>query len=450
MALHNTSNQKLSILRFLIPSFCGILLFLVPCSIGSNYMVIITFLSRLILYLVHDYLPYILLSFFWGVALLTLWVIFVKPAWTIKSPWIRENFVVGQLSLLLRILSALWVSLVFFQVGPQVIIRETTGRFVLYKLLPTLLINMVVSAFFLPFLLDFGLLEFIGTLIEPIMRPLFRLPGRAAINCLVAWIGDGSVGTFIAMQEYKKKYYNDQEVSIIVTSFSAVSITFCLSMLAQVHLENYFLAFYGTVILSSLLAALILPRIPPLSWKNSQPITPTHATPIEKEAVASRWQRAILEAKQKAAQQSSLSIISLSNFKKMTGMITSLFPSIMIIGGASLVVANYTSFFSILGRPFIFILDLLRIPESAAVAKVIFVGFADMFIPAVMIAHVSNPMTRFIVVCLAVSQLVYLSELGALLIGSRSPLNFWDILLIFLLRTLITLPIIVLFAHYIF
>ena len=59
-------------------------------------------------------------------------------------------------------------------------------------------------------------------------------------------------------------------------------------------------------------------------------------------------------------------------------------------------------------------------------------------------------MTKFIVACVSVTQLVYMSEVGGLLLGSKIPVNLKDLILIFLERTLVTLPVIVLIANLLF
>jgi nucleoside recognition membrane protein YjiH len=43
-----------------------------------------------------------------------------------------------------------------------------------------------------------------------------------------------------------------------------------------------------------------------------------------------------------------------------------------------------------------------------------------------------------------------MSEVGALLIGSKIPVNAWELFIIFLLRTLVTLPVIAGMAHLFF
>lgn len=73
-----------------------------------------------------------------------------------------------------------------------------------------------------------------------------------------------------------------------------------------------------------------------------------------------------------------------------------------------------------------------------------------MLLPSVLIANVTNDMTRFVVAAVSVCQLIYLSEVGALLIASKIPVNIKEIFLIFIERTLITLPIVAIIARFLF
>ena len=125
-------------------------------------------------------------------------------------------------------------------------------------------------------------------------------------------------------------------------------------------------------------------------------------------------------------------------------------PIVMAIGTIALIIAEYTPFFSWLGIPFIPLLELLQIPEAEAASETILVGFADMFLPAILIESVTSDMTRFIIACLSVTQLIYMSEVGGLLLGSKIEVNMKQLFTIFLLRTIIALPIIVLIAHFLF
>lgn len=74
------------------------------------------------------------------------------------------------------------------------------------------------------------------------------------------------------------------------------------------------------------------------------------------------------------------------------------------------------------------------------------VGFTDMFIPALLITEVRSVKTKFIIGVLSLIQIIYLTEVGTIIIKSEILLNLWKLFLIFMERTLIAIPLIVLFA----
>ena len=125
-------------------------------------------------------------------------------------------------------------------------------------------------------------------------------------------------------------------------------------------------------------------------------------------------------------------------------------PVVMAFGLIALMIAEGTPFFQWLGIPFIPILEWMQVPEAAEASQTILIGFADMFLPAIIGSSIASEMTRFIIGALSITQLIYMSEVGGLLLGSKVPVSFKDLAIIFLLRTIITLPVIVLLAHLFF
>ena len=117
----------------------------------------------------------------------------------------------------------------------------------------------------------------------------------------------------------------------------------------------------------------------------------------------------------------------------------------------ALIIATYTPIFRILGLPFVPILQLLQVPEALAASQTLVIGFADMLLPSIVASTtISSEMTRFIIAAVSVTQLVYMSEVGGVLLGSKIPVNIKDLIIIFIERTLITLPVIVLIANIIY
>ena len=134
----------------------------------------------------------------------------------------------------------------------------------------------------------------------------------------------------------------------------------------------------------------------------------------------------------------------------MLGLWLGVIPIIMVRRHISFSGISSNTIFDIMGKPFLPILKLLQVPEAEATSGTMVVGFADMVVPSILAAEISNPMTKFIVAAVSVTQLIYMSETGAVILGTNLPVTLLDLFILFLERTLITLPIIVLFAHIIF
>jgi len=54
-----------------------------------------------------------------------------------------------------------------------------------------------VGAIALSFLVGYGVLEFIGLLMQPIMRPIFKTPGKSAVDAVASFVGSYSLGLLI-------------------------------------------------------------------------------------------------------------------------------------------------------------------------------------------------------------------------------------------------------------
>ena len=304
----------------------------------------------------------------------------------------------------------------------------------------------------MPLLLDFGLLEFVGALLTKVMRPLFKIPGRAAVDCFTSWIGDGTLGVMLTCNQYEGGYYSAREASVIATTFSAVSITFSIVVLSQVDLMQYFGVYYLLICLIGVVCAIIVPRIPPLSLKKDTYLVEGKAMP---ESIPSQYKSSIQYgtdlALKRVQEHKGIGQFIENGMKNAVGMWFGVLPSVMAIGTIALALANNTPIFEILGKPFLPLLNLLQVPEALDASKTMIVGFTDMLTPSIIAsADITSVMTKFIVAVVSVTQLLYLSEVGGLILGSKLPVKLWELFVIFLERTIISLIIVCPLAHLIF
>lgn len=437
---------------FFIPSLLGLFLFMAPISYEGDITIPVAILAKGLIALLNDYLIPIVTIIISFMAVASLLYRAVKPSFIKNNIFLDRLFNPSLLWLIVRIIGGLAVIMTYYHLGPKAVWEENTGGFILEGLLPTLFSVFIFAGLLLPLLMNFGLLELVGTLLSKVMRPIFNLPGRSAIDCMASWLGDGSVGILLTSKQYDNKFYTQREAAVVGTTFSAVSITFSLVVLAQVRLEAYFLPFYGSICLAGIVAAIIIPRLPPLSRKKdlfvdgSAPEKDIDLVPDNHNAFS--W--GLNLALKKASQVTSVKKVLNDGLENAVDMVFGVLPVVMGLGTVALIVAEYTSFFSILGTPFVPYLELLGIPEAAAASETMMVGFADMFLPAIIISSVDSEITRFVIAAMSVTQLIYMSEVGALLLGSRIPVNFIELFIIFILRTLITLPVIAGVAHLVF
>jgi len=442
--LSTKKEKKLKAWKVLIPSIIGICLFMIPVVQGTNVTIPIAALSGILLDMLNSTISLILVS---TLTLSSLGMIGYKLGLkrNFKNSAYADLFDPSPIWAIVRIAGTVFGLMTYFKVGTDILWSGNTGGLILFDLMPTLFSVFLFAGMFLPLLMDFGLLELTGTLLSGIMRPLFKLPGRASIDCIASWLGDGTIGILLTSKQYEEGFYSEREAAVIGTTFSAVSITFSLVVISQVGLSHMFLPFYGTVLITGIIAAIIMPRIAPLNKKSN---TYTSNKPASEEGLSFNegWQMALKKADSNASFKKILS----GGVKNVLDMWLGVLPVVMAMGTGALIIAEYTPLFTWLGLPFVPLLEILGVPEAQAASETILVGFADMFLPSVLAASIQSEMTRFIIACLSVTQLIYMSEVGGLLLGSKIPVTLGELIVIFIERTLISLPIIVLISHFLF
>ncbi|WP_425288576.1 YjiH family protein [Salibacterium halotolerans] len=440
------SQTEASPLRFLFFSAIGIFLFMIPMRIDGEITIPVAFLADLLGGWAGPVLP-AAASLFMGIAAVGSLIAAVRPP---QGGFMNSLFAVDLSWLVIRLLGFILSIIVLFDLGPEWLISSATGGLLLEDLIPLLVTVFLFAGIFLPFLLQFGLLEFCGAVLSPIMRPLFTLPGRSSIDCAASWLGDGTIGVLLTNKQYEQGHYSKREAAVIGTTFSVVSITFSIVILSDMNLTAYILPYYITIVAAGFVAALIMPRIPPLSRKkdvyaDGGSVSREQPRPDSMNV----FQYGFREASRTAAGNKVSSILT-GGVKNVLDMWIGVLPVVMALGTTAVVIAENTPFFAVIGSPFVPLLDLLQVPEAVKASETMLVGFADMLLPSILGAGIESELTRFVIAALSVTQLIYMSEVGGLLLASKLPISFIDLVLIFLERTIITLPVIIGCAHLIF
>lgn len=440
-----------NIIKFIIPSLLGLFLFLYPLPTEDGFTIPIAFLAGMLEGAIENYLSLIMMIVILLTAIFTILAKLGGKSSFKRFPFLHQLFYTTWFWTITRFLAAVFAVMVYFQIGPEFVYNEDTGGMLLDSLLHTLFVTFLFAGLFLPFLTNFGLLEFFGGIMRNIMRPLFRLPGRASVDSLASWVGDATIGVLLTNKQYEEGYYTKREAAIISTTFSVVSITFTLVILQEVNLEYMFLPFYLTILIAGGAAAFIMPRIPPLSrmpntYINGKERTNDEKIPESDNVITYGFKNAV----KRAEKETSFRTFFVDGGKNILDMWFGVTPVVMAFGTIAVMIAEYTPLFQWLGMPFVPILELMQIPFAHEASETMLIGFADMFLPAILITGVEAEITRFIIAALSVTQLIFMSEVGGLILGTKIPVSFRHLAVIFLLRTVITLPIITVIAHILF
>ena len=435
--------------KFLIPSLVGAFLFVTPINQNGNLTIPIAVVANKLL----DFMGSATLTIIWALISISAIVTVLHKTVGIgilkRNPKLDSLFSVKKFWFVVRMIGFVFANMIFFDLGPDFIIGDATGGLVINDLIPILVCVFLLAGILLALLLNYGLLDFMGALLIRLMRPVFNLPGRSALDCVASWLGDGSIGVLLTSKQYEEGFYSKREATVIATTFSAVSITFSLVVISQVGLEHMFLPFYLVVSFAGIVAAVIVPKLPPLSRVPDSYYTGvSHREDIPDGMTPSRY--GIKLALEKAGRAPGLKGFFKEGIENVFEMWFGTLPVILAMGTLALIIAEFTPVFRVLGIPFIPIYNLLQIPEAELASQTVIVGFADMFLPSVIATSVESELTRFVVAATSVTQLIYMSEIGSIIMGSKIPVSLKNLFIIFIERTIVTLPVIALFAHLIF
>lgn len=451
--LEQSSNIS-KFLKFFIPSLLGLFLFIIPLPFGKMFNIAdvspvnigVGFISELLKLSISNYIPTICLVIIVGSAVLSL----LAKVINIKNEFLKNILDVPAFWLFFRVVGAVFMIMIYIGVGPEFIISEDTGHVIL-GIMPSLIALFLIAGFLLPLVLDFGLMDFFGTMISKFMKTLFLVPGRASVDTLSSWLGDATLGIMITNTQYKQGFYTKKESCIIAVCFSLVSLPFSTVIADQLGFMDKFVPFYLTVCAASLACALILPRIYPLCKIKNETY---NNIPYQEEEVSEEgglFKQGIVNAIKRAEKAPTINTIIVNGLKNIIDIYISLIPLVLAWGTISLALAEFTPVFTWISYPIILVLELLKIPNAAEAAPAVLVGFTDMFIPSVMVSGEGfAEITKFIIGALSISQLVYMTETGAVILKSEIPLKLKDLIILFLIRTTISLLVITPIAHMLF
>jgi len=333
----------------------------------------------------------------------------------------------------LKVVGVITALMAFFSVGPALLFEKDMLPFLFGKLVVPVGLIVPVGAIFLAFLIGFGLLELVGVLLQPVMRPIFKTPGKSAIDAVASFVGSYSIGLLITNRVYKAGQYSAKEAAIIATGFSTVSATFMVIVAKTLGLMDIWnLFFWSTLILTFVVTAITV-RLRPLSQlDDTKPVADETNNDIP------RLTQAINEGIQVADKSEPVFSSIIKNLKEGLLMAMSILPSIMSVGLIGLLLAKYTPVFEWLGILFYPFAWVVQLPDPMLVSKAAATGLAEMFLPA-LIASKADFVSRFVIGQISISSILFFSASIPCILSTEIPISVKQILVVWFQRTVITL-----------
>lgn len=350
----------------------------------------------------------------------------------------------------LRVLGLIVGLMIAFNIGPAWLFDPSMGPYLWDKLITPVSLLVPIGSVFLALLVSYGLLEFVGVLMQRVMRPVFHTPGRSAIDAVASFVGSYSLGLLVTNRIYNEGKYTKKEAAIIATGFSTVSVTFMVVIANTLDLMDHWLLLFWTAFVITFLATLITIRIRPLKSMSNE--YAENAVPKPEEIITTnRVQSAWKEAMDTADSAPTFFVNILDNLKDGLRMVMSILPTILSIGLLGLVLAEYTLFFDLIGYIFLPVTYLMQAPEPLLTAKAAAVSISEVFLPALLIADAGvDVATRFIVAVVSVSAVLFFSAMIPCILATDIPIRIRDLVIIWFQRVVISLILVIPFANWLF
>lgn len=436
-AVSNTSNSK-SILYFIVWSLLGSFIFFIPVHLNGTTTIPLDHILTAIQTSVPWFGPFF--------ALLVIIVGGILPFY--DKTWKRDT-VTGILSVL-KLLGIGAGFMAYFSLGPGWLLEEDVLPFLWTKVAVPVAIIVPLGSIFLTFILCYGLLEFIGVLMRPIMRPVWKLPGRAAVDAVTSFVGSFAIAMFMTNRIFKEGKYTKREAANILTGFSSVSASFMVIVARTLGLMDGWNMFFWTTLLVTYLVSAITARIYPLKSVRDEYFQGTGQAERKQEGnLILNALRAGLSA---ASRSGSLHGNIWINFKDGMTMTFRLISIIISVGLISFVLAKRTPVFEFIGYIFYPITYLTQLPDPGIVAEAAAVAGAEMFIPSAIVAGMESValMSKFVVGVVSISIILFFSGSIPCILSTDVGLSLKHLVIIMLERVALTLLIAAPIAHFLF
>ncbi|WP_020007139.1 YjiH family protein [Salinicoccus albus] len=418
-----------SMWRFFLYSAIGVICFFVPVTLFDSNSILLDHFVTLVTNVFGEPIKYY-----------TLLVIMIGTVY----PFITKEWNRSLVDIVITLFKVLGVGvgvMIVFEIGPAFVLREDIGPFLYNSLAINLSILIPVGGAVLGLLVGYGLLVFIGVIMEPVMRPVFKTPGRSAIDAVASFVGSYSIGLLITNRVYKDGLYSRKEAMIIATGFSTVSATFMIVIGRTLGLMDHWNLFFWTTLIVTFTVTALSVRIPPL--RNEADYYYNGEDHSEKEDFeGNRFRYAWYKAKQQSFESEPLIKNIMKNLSDAFKMTMTVVPTILSIGLLGLFIVEYTEIIYWISFIFYPVLYIFPLQDAPLLAEAVTVSIIEMFLPSLLVVEAGIEI-RFITAVISVSCIIFFSALVPCILATDINMKIWKMVAVWFVRAVLSLIIII-------
>ncbi len=419
-------SKALIVTKFTVCSLIGIFMFFVTIPYNGKSSIPLDHLTTIIRTALGDSQKYVVLLIMIAGSILP----FAKKTWN-KSA-INIFFTV------FKILGVIFGVMYIWRLGPAFLYEnKDLFPFLFDTLCCSLAFLIPLGSLFLAFLTDYGLMEFIGVFMQPLMRKIWKTPGRSAVDAVASFVGSYSLALLITDKVYQSGRYTKKEAAIIATGFSTVSATFMIVVARTLGLMDQWNFYFWSTLVITFIVTAIGARVYPITKIPDEYIE--GVTPDPEEIIQSgRAKKAVQEALTVSENSGSITHNVLASAKDGGRMISTILPTIMSIGLVGMLLALFTPVFNVLGYIFYPFTLLIQVPEALVTAQALATGIAEMFLPTAFLVGASIQ-ARYIVAVTCISQIIFFSAVVPCILSTKIPLKIRDLVIIWAERVILSI-----------
>ena len=331
---------------------------------------------------------------------------------------------------------SLFIVISIFYDKYSIVLLSDNISLVLEETILNLITLLPLSAIFMPFILDFGLLDIVEAYCHKLMKKLFNLSGKSVLNIIMYIFNDCFCGYFMTNLLYKKGKIRQREACIILLNFSITSISFSNYIAEELNINK--INFFILSMFILLLVNTILCRIYPINKKKkSYCLKTSYKESYFKSDKLSNSIKKYIQNKEDVNIFKSI----IKNFEESIHIIINLIPNLVLIMYLGNIIINNMDIVYSFKIIFSYILEILRFNNIDEISEFLVNGFFNDVIAIDLLNKNISYTSKLLIGIISILKCTSITTNILYLKTTNIPINKIEFLVSYILRIILILII---------